>query len=101
VKGLITSPQESFKENQEGMRDIKERFSPPLKDFNQFFGKIMNEGTLHLKAKKRRTLAVSLEAVSVGAARRGSTFTSLLLIYKTLDSLKKNKIIFIGKSCLI
>jgi len=52
VKGLITSPQESFKENQEGMRDIKERFSPPLKDFNQFFGKIMNEGTLHLKAKK-------------------------------------------------
>ncbi len=66
------------------MRDIKERFSPPLKDFNQFFGKIMNEGTLHLKAKKRRTLAVSLEAIGVGA----------------VSSLKKNKIIFIGKSCL-
>ena len=87
------------------MCDIKEEFPSPLKDFSQFFGKIMNERTLHLKAKKRKTLAVILEAIGVGAARRRSTFTSLLLIYKslvykTLDSLKKNKIIFIGKPCL-
>ncbi len=64
------------------MRDIKERLSPPLKDFNRFL-EITNEGTLHLKAKKEY-LAVSLEAIGVSGLREEDQLLLSSPIYKTL-----------------
>ena len=91
---LVTNPQEFFDEYRKRLYAIKEETSSILEECSHFHGKVMSEGTLSLKAKERRDLAVSLEATGVGVVRGGSAFTFLPLVHKTLGSLD------IGRLCL-